>query len=371
MKLSEPGGAIFRRERLKIIAEEVMTALQSLEHFYNVAERPKPARRIITPYVNVGNRSKSRDTLYFQRMIFFGRLKKGLSKTRAQIVSIVGLKTEFDDQFYEALEEALIAADIGLDLSRSVIERLRQEIEDKGLKTSSEAYAALKELLAGDLTLDAPTPCAGAKPWVVLVVGVNGVGKTTTIGKIAASYAAEGKRVMLGAGDTFRAGAIEQLRIWADRTGSDFVGQHVDADAASVAYDALEAATKRSIDVLLLDTAGRLHNKVNLMNELEKIIRVIRRHTPLAPHEILLVIDATTGQNALRQAQVFNSTIGLTGLVITKLDGTAKGGIALALAGKLKIPIRKIGVGESVDDLQDFNPHDYVEAMFGKLGETA
>ena len=304
-------------------------------------------------------------------MIFSGRLKAGLSKTRSQIASIVGLKTEFDDRFYDSLEEALIAADIGLDFSRSVIERLRREIKGKGLRTSAEAYATLKELLSADLTLETASVDVGAKPRVVLVTGVNGVGKTTTIGKIAASYAAEGKRVMLGAGDTFRAGAIEQLRIWAQRTGSDFVCQHVGSDAASVVYDALEAATKRNIDVLLLDTAGRLHNKVNLMNELEKIIRVIRRHTPRAPHEILLVIDATTGQNALRQAQVFNSTIGITGLVITKLDGTAKGGIALALTSKLQIPIRKIGVGESIDDLQDFNPHDYIQAMLGELGEMS
>jgi len=304
-------------------------------------------------------------------MIFSGRLKAGLSKTRSQIASIVGLKTEFDDRFYDSLEEALIAADIGLDFSRSVIERLRREIKGKGLRTSAEAYATLKELLSADLTLETASVDVGAKPRVVLVTGVNGVGKTTTIGKIAASYAAEGKRVMLGAGDTFRAGAIEQLRIWAQRTGSDFVCQHVGSDAASVVYDALEAATKRNIDVLLLDTAGRLHNKVNLMNELEKIIRVIRRHTPRAPHEILLVIDATTGQNALRQAQVFNSTIGITGLIITKLDETAKGGIALALTSKLQIPIRKIGVGESIDDLQDFNPHDYIQAMLGELGEMS
>jgi fused signal recognition particle receptor len=302
-------------------------------------------------------------------MNFFSRLKEGLSKTRSQIAAIVGLKTEFDEQFYETLEEALVAADIGLTLSQSIIDRLRQEIRGKGLKTSAEAYDALKKLLVADLTFESPA-LAPAKPWVVLVVGVNGVGKTTTIGKIAASFAAQGKRVMLGAGDTFRAGAIEQLRIWADRTGSDFVGQHEGADAASVAFDALEAARSRNVDVLMLDTAGRLHNKVNLMNELEKIIRVMRRHTPLAPHEILLVIDATTGQNALKQAQVFHRAIGLTGLVITKLDGTARGGIALALAGELKIPIRKIGVGEGLDDLQDFIPHDYVEAMFGDLGKS-
>jgi len=304
-------------------------------------------------------------------MNFFSRLKEGLSKTRSQIAAIVGLKTEFDEKFYETLEEAPIAADIGLDLSQTVIDQLRLEIRGKGLKTAGAAYTALKELLVADLTFETNPPPVGVKPWVVLVVGVNGVGKTTTIGKIAAAYAAEGRKVMLGAGDTFRAGAIEQLRIWADRTHSDFVSQHVDADAASVAYDALEAASKRDIDVLLLDTAGRLHNKVNLMNELEKIIRVIRRHSPMAPHEILLVIDATTGQNALRQAEVFHGAIGLTGLVITKLDGTAKGGIALALARSLKIPIRKIGVGESIEDLQDFNPRDYVEAMFGDLDAQA
>jgi fused signal recognition particle receptor len=198
-------------------------------------------------------------------------------------------------------------------------------------------------------------------------VGVNGVGKTTTIGKLADEYRRNGKKVMLGAADTFRAGAIEQLAIWAQRTGSEFIAQQEGADPASVAFDAMEAAKNRSMDVLILDTAGRLHNKVNLMNELEKMVRVIRRNTPHAPNEVLLVIDATTGQNALKQAEVFNSAIKLTGLVITKLDGTAKGGIALALARRLRIPVRKIGVGEGIDDLQDFDPKAYVNAMFGDL----
>jgi fused signal recognition particle receptor len=204
-------------------------------------------------------------------------------------------------------------------------------------------------------------------PWVILVVGVNGVGKTTTIGKIAQEYHTNGKKVLLGAADTFRAGAIEQLKIWAKKTQSDFVSQHEGADAASVAFDAIEAAKARNCDVLILDTAGRLHNKVNLMNELEKIVRVVRRNTPEAPHEVLLVIDATTGQNALKQAEVFHESIGLTGFIITKLDGTAKGGIALALVNKFNIPIRKIGVGEAMTDLQDFNPQAYIEAMFGTL----
>jgi fused signal recognition particle receptor len=299
-------------------------------------------------------------------MNFFTRLKEGLTKTRSQIASIVGIMERFDDQFYEALEEALIAADIGVDLSLEIIERLKQEIKTRGLTTPSEAYAALKELLIADLTMP-PSPSGSEAPHVILVAGVNGVGKTTTIGKIAHSLRLEGKKVMLAAADTFRAGAIEQLKIWADRTGCDLVAQHEGADAASVGFDAMEAAIKRNMDVLILDTAGRLHNKINLMNELEKILRVIRRHTPAAPQEILLVIDATTGQNALKQAQVFNGILGLTGLVVTKLDGTAKGGIAFALARELKIPIKKIGVGEGIEDLQDFNAAEYVEAMFGEL----
>jgi len=300
-------------------------------------------------------------------MTFFSRLKDGLSKTRTQIASIVGLAAAFDEIFYGALEEALVAADIGLDRSTDIIGRLKQEIRSKGITTPKEAYQLLKELLAADLTMKKAAPGPAAKPHVVLVVGVNGVGKTTTIGKIAHALRLQGKKVMFAAADTFRAGAIEQLRIWAERTGADFVAQHEGADAASVGFDAMEAAKSRSMDVLILDTAGRLHSKVNLMNELEKIVRVLRKHTPSAPHETLLVIDATTGQNALKQAMAFHKSVGLTGLVITKLDGTAKGGSAFAFAKELKVPVIKIGVGEGLDDLQDFNPADYVEAMFGEL----
>ena len=300
-------------------------------------------------------------------MNFFSRLKDGLSKTRTQIAAIVGVRTAFDDAYYAALEEALVAADIGLDRSLAIIERLKKEIKDKGAKTPAEAYGLLKGLLVADLTLEKPAPAAAAKPRVILVVGVNGVGKTTTIGKIASGYVQQGKKVMLAAADTFRAGAIEQLRIWAQRSGSDFVAQHEGADAASVGYDAMEAAKARGADVLIIDTAGRLHSKVNLMNEIEKIYRVIKKHTPSAPHETLLVIDATTGQNALAQARSFHEKLGLTGLVIAKLDGTAKGGMAIAFAQELKVPIVKIGVGEGIDDLQDFEPVAYVEAMFGEL----
>jgi fused signal recognition particle receptor len=308
-------------------------------------------------------------------MNFFSRLKDGLARTRTQIASIVGIATCFDDAFYGALEEALVAADIGLERSLEIIGRLKQDIKSKGITTPREAYRALKELLVADLTLpETATDVAPGtavkprfKPRVILVIGVNGVGKTTTIGKIAHVLRQEEKKVMLAAADTFRAGAIEQLRIWADRTGCDFVAQHEGADAASVGFDAMEAAKSRGTDVLIIDTAGRLHNKVNLMNEMEKILRVIKKHTPGAPHEILLVIDATTGQNALAQARTFNERLGLTGLIITKLDGTAKGGMAIAFAKELKVPIVKIGVGEGIDDLQDFDPKEYVEAMFGEL----
>jgi fused signal recognition particle receptor len=300
-------------------------------------------------------------------MDIFSRLKDGLSKTRSQISLIVGNTTEFNDEFYDALEDALISADIGIDFTTDIIGQLKNEISMRNIVHVKDAYELLKKMLAQSLDIGKPPQELISKPWVVLVVGVNGVGKTTTIGKLAHEFQEQGKKVMLGAADTFRAGAIEQLRIWSERTHSEFVTQHASADAASVAFDAMEAAKARDIDVLMLDTAGRLHNKINLMNELEKIVRVIRRNTPEAPHEVLLVIDATTGQNALKQATVFNEIIGLTGLIITKLDGTAKGGIALSLMKALNIPIRKIGVGEGIADLQDFNPAAYVEAMFGNL----
>lgn len=302
-------------------------------------------------------------------MNLFARLKDGLSKTRSQITSIIIGSGKFDDTFFDSLEEALIGADIGLELSLDIIDRLRKEIRDKKISTQEEAYELLKQLLSSDLQVIKNPDEFPPRPWVILVVGINGVGKTTTIGKIANEFKQEGKSVMLCAADTFRAGAIEQLRIWSQRTGAEFVAQQEGADAASVAFDAIEAAKARDIDVLLLDTAGRLHTKVNLMNELEKIVRVIKKNTPHAPNEVILVVDATTGQNALKQAKVFNEIIGLTGLVITKLDGTAKGGIAFALTKELGIPIKKVGVGEGMEDLQDFDPDSYVNAMFGDLGK--
>lgn len=301
-------------------------------------------------------------------MDLFSRLKQGLSKTRSRILtSVEEGEGRVGPEFYEALEEALIQADIGVDLTLELLDLLRDEVDRAEVRTAEQAYARLKEIISRGLTVTKMPDEFPPKPWVVIVAGVNGVGKTTTIGKMAHELQGNGKKVLLGAADTFRAGAIEQLQIWAERTGSEFVAQRAGADAASVSYDALEAARNRDVDVVLLDTAGRLHSKANLMEELRKVVRVVRRHTPHAPNEILLVIDATTGQNALKQAETFHHALGLTGLVITKLDGTAKGGIALSLTKRLQIPIKKVGVGEGLEDLQDFDPKAYVDAMFGDL----
>jgi fused signal recognition particle receptor len=296
------------------------------------------------------------------------RLKDGLQKTRTQIATALSAAGGgFDGHFYDSLEDALIGADIGLECSADLIGRLKKEIAQQGIVTPAAAYESLKTLLASDLSVVKLPEEFPPKPWVILVVGVNGVGKTTTIGKLAKEFNDAGRKVMLGAADTFRAGAAEQLRIWAQRANAAFISQQEGADPASVAFDALKASKARGIDVLILDTAGRQHNKANLMNELEKIVRVIKRNLPHAPSEVLLVVDATTGQNALNQARVFNEMIGITGFVITKLDGTSRGGIAVALSRNFGIPVRKIGVGEGLDDLQDFDPAAYVEAMFGDL----
>ncbi len=298
-------------------------------------------------------------------MNLFSRLKEGLSKTRNQIAEIVEHDKELTEDFFDSVEDALIMADCGADLSVDIIERLRAETVEYEVTSTREAYDMLKRLLRRDLLVVKEPDEFPPKPWTTLVIGVNGVGKTTTIGKVASEYCNMGRSVMLAAADTFRAGATEQLKVWSDRTDCDFVGQHEGADSASVVYDAMKAAQNRGHDVLMIDTAGRLHNKKNLMTELDKIVRVLKKANPWTPNEVLLVVDATTGQNAIKQAEAFNDIIGVTGYVLTKLDGTSKGGIAIALTKRFGIPVRKIGVGEAIEDLQDFNSEEYVEAMFG------
>ncbi|GAA0208769.1 signal recognition particle-docking protein FtsY [Kangiella japonica] len=299
---------------------------------------------------------------------FFARLKSGLSKTRSQLTSgiadlVLGSK-QIDDELLEEIETQLLMADVGVEATRRIIDDLTEKSDRKELKDAEALMNRLRELLSEILA-----PCneplkIDHKPHVILMVGVNGVGKTTTIGKLAKKYQQEGKSVMLAAGDTFRAAAVEQLQVWGERNNIHVTAQHTGADSASVIYDALQSAQRRDIDILIADTAGRLHTKSNLMEELAKVKRVMHKLDPSAPHEVMLVVDAGTGQNALNQAEHFHKAVNLTGITITKLDGTAKGGIIFALADKLQIPIRFIGVGEGIDDLREFDANDFIEALF-------
>lgn len=268
-----------------------------------------------------------------------------------------------DDDFYEELEEALILADIGAATAADTVAQLRKRVSQKLLGRADEVKDALRDILAEKLDVGDPSMDLSTQPSVVLIIGVNGVGKTTSIGKLAARYKSEGKKVLLCAGDTFRAAAADQLEIWADRAGVDIVRQHEGADPGAVLFDALQAAKARNVDVVLCDTAGRLHNKQNLMNELAKLRKIIDREVPDAAKETLLVLDATTGQNGLIQARTFKETAGLTGIILTKLDGTAKGGIVIAIAQELGVPVKFVGVGEGIDDLKPFDPTAFVRDM--------
>ena len=300
------------------------------------------------------------------------KLKKGLTKTREGMVQkireVIRRRPEIDEETLEEIEEILIEADIGVDPTLRIIDQLRERFETGEPIENPET--AVQEFLEEEIRKillfsdTAPSATITTKPHVILVVGVNGVGKTTTIGKMAHKLNREGKKVLFAAGDTFRAAAIEQLGIWADRTGSDIVQHQPGADAASVAFDAIQAARARDIDVVLIDTAGRLHTKVNLMEEVKKIRRVVAKAMPGAPHETLLVLDATTGQNAVIQAKQFHSAVELTGLVLAKLDGTAKGGVVIAIADELDLPVRYVGLGEDIEDLDDFDPETFVQALF-------
>jgi fused signal recognition particle receptor len=302
---------------------------------------------------------------------FFGRLRDGLSRTRSKLSDGLGAvvlgRKEVDASLLEEVETQLLTADVGLEATDAIIDGLRARLGRKQLADADEFMAALREELRAILApCDKPLVIdTSKKPFVILMVGVNGVGKTTTIGKLAKRYQSEGHSVMLAAGDTFRAAAVEQLQVWGERNAVQVVAQDTGSDSASVIFDAYQSAKAKSVDILIADTAGRLHTKDNLMTELEKIVRVLKKQDPRLPDEILLVLDSTTGQNALAQADSFHKSTTLTGLALTKLDGSAKGGVAFALAKRLGIPLRFIGVGEQIDDLRPFNAHDFVAALFG------
>lgn len=299
-------------------------------------------------------------------MGFFDKIKAGLTRTRnvlgATLDSVFSLG-EIDEDFYEELEESLILADLGVETTTKVIERLRKAVREQYLRTTQEAKEAVKTILTDMLQVGQPELRLESSPSVILVIGVNGVGKTTTIGKIAAQLTKQGKRVLLVAGDTFRAAAADQLQIWAERSGAALVRQHEGADPASVVFDGIQSAKAKGVDVILIDTAGRLHNKTNLMNELSKISRIVERELPQADKEVLLVLDGTTGQNGLLQAKQFKEIAGVTAVALTKLDGTAKGGIVIAVADALQIPVKFVGVGEQVDDLMPFEAEAFVDAL--------
>ncbi|ERI51723.1 cell division protein FtsY, partial [Pseudomonas sp. EGD-AK9] len=301
---------------------------------------------------------------------FFARLKQGLSKTSASLgegmASLFLGKKAIDDELLDELETRLLTADVGVEATTAIIGNLTRRVARKELADSGALYKALQEELVGLLKpVEQPLLIdAGKQPYVILVVGVNGVGKTTTIGKLAKKLQLEGKKVMLAAGDTFRAAAVEQLQVWGERNQIAVIAQHTGADSASVIFDAVQAAKSRGIDVLIADTAGRLHTKDNLMEELKKVRRVIGKLDETAPHEVLLVLDAGTGQNAINQAKQFDQTVNLSGLALTKLDGTAKGGVIFALAKQFGLPIRYIGVGEGIDDLRPFQAQAFVQALF-------
>ena len=300
-------------------------------------------------------------------MGFLEKIKQGLSKTRQAMQSTIGgMFASFhgiDDDFYDELEESLILADLGVDTSVRAVEELRNQVNMSHLKTAEEVREALKGILVEMLNVGDCRMKLDTSPSIVLVIGVNGVGKTTTIGKLANQMKREGKKVLLCAADTFRAAAADQLEIWSERAGVSIVRQHEGADPASVVFDAISAAKARNADVILCDTAGRLHNKQNLMNELGKISRIIDRELPDADKEVLLVLDGTTGQNGLMQAKQFSEIAGVTGMALTKLDGTAKGGIVIAVADALRIPVKYIGIGEGIDDLMPFDARDFVDAL--------
>lgn len=339
--------------------QEISTALEPVEEIIEA----KKLEDDLQPVVEIETREKPSEGGFFSRLV------KGLLKTKQNIGA--GFRSFFlgkkiDDELFEELEEQLLIADIGVPTTSKIIKNLTEHASRKELQDAELLYQQLKvemadilEPVAQPLEIDSTK-----KPYVILMVGVNGVGKTTTIGKLARKFQAEGKSVMLAAGDTFRAAAVEQLQVWGERNHIPVVAQSTGSDSASVIFDAMQSAAARNIDILIADTAGRLQNKNNLMDELKKIVRVMKKYDETAPHEIMLTLDAGTGQNATSQAKLFNEAVGLTGISLTKLDGTAKGGVIFAIADQFKLPIRYIGVGEKIEDLREFNAREFIEALF-------
>ena len=339
--------------------QEISTALEPIEEII----KAKKLEDELQPVAEIETREKPSEGGFFSRLV------KGLLKTKQNIgAGFRGffLGKKIDDELFEELEEQLLIADIGVPTTSKIIKNLTEHASRKELQDAELLYQQLKvemadilEPVARPLEIDSTK-----KPYVILMVGVNGVGKTTTIGKLARKFQAEGKSVMLAAGDTFRAAAVEQLQVWGERNHIPVVAQSTGSDSASVIFDAMQSAAARNIDILIADTAGRLQNKNNLMDELKKIVRVMKKYDETAPHEIMLTLDAGTGQNAISQAKLFNEAVGLTGISLTKLDGTAKGGVIFAIADQFKLPIRYIGVGEKIEDLREFNAKEFIEALF-------
>lgn len=304
-----------------------------------------------------------------KKVNLFERLKQGLNKAKQGITdkidNVIKSYTKVDEELLEELEEVLITSDIGVNTTMEIIERLREKIKDKGVKDPQDVKLEIKSIIEEILTDDNSKIDVSKSPTIILMVGVNGVGKTTTIGKLTKRFKNEGKKVLVAAGDTFRAAAIEQLEVWTKRSGVDIIKHQEGADPGAVIFDAIKAAKARNIDILICDTAGRLHNKSNLMNELGKVFKIVDREFPEAKKEVLLVVDATTGQNAVSQAKTFKEVCDITGIVLTKLDGTAKGGVVLAVKNEIDVPVKLIGIGEKVEDLQDFDAKNFSNALFG------
>lgn len=342
-----------------------------------VAPEPEPELVVeTTPVPDEVEAPAVAELVVTEKKSFFGRLKDSLSRTKANLGSgIVSLfrGKAIDDELYEELETQLLVADVGMDTTQKIIDRLVEGAKHSQLKNGDALYELLKQQLRSMLNaVEQPLPEVIANhdkskgPFVILMVGVNGVGKTTTIGKLAKQFQQQGKKVMLAAGDTFRAAAVEQLQVWGERNNIPVIAQPTGSDSASVLYDALQSAKAKGSDILIADTAGRLQNKDNLMEELKKVVRVMKKLNPDAPHEVMLTVDAATGQNAISQAKLFKQAVGLTGITLTKLDGTAKGGVIFAIADKFGIPIRYIGVGEGIDDLRGFNGDEFIDALFSE-----